>query len=52
MDEYGKCEGSFCGHQNEGEAPHTCPFKAEIGDDYESECNCCDECQGECAMEV
>jgi len=28
--------------------PHTCPFKAEILDDY-STCSCCDHCTGECS---
>ena len=30
---------------------HTCPYKAEINGDYE-ECNCCEDCEKECADDV
>lgn len=32
--------------------PHTCPYAEEIGGDYETLCNCCDDCQGECCMDI
>ena len=31
---------------------HTCPYRVEINDDNESLCNCCGECEGECAQDV
>lgn len=31
---------------------HTCPFKVEIDDDIESVCDCCEECQDQCADDV
>jgi hypothetical protein len=35
------------------EGAHSCPYAMEICDDYNPEyCNCCDECESECAMEV
>jgi hypothetical protein len=34
---------------NEGEELHTCPFAADVNDDSESQCNCCDSCCGNCA---
>lgn len=32
--------------------PHTCPYAEDIAGDYETLCNCCDNCQGECAMDI
>lgn len=31
---------------------HTCPYATEILDDYESLCNCCEQCLENCAMEI
>jgi hypothetical protein len=31
---------------------HTCPFQEEINDDSESLCNCCGDCERECADDV
>ena len=31
---------------------HTCPFKEEINDDYESLCNCCEYCTQNCRWEI
>lgn len=31
---------------------HPCPYKIEMGDDYETTCHCCASCEGECAMNV
>ena len=44
----------YCGHcnVNPGTESHTCPYSEEINGDYLSECNCCDECCHECAMEI
>lgn len=35
-----------------GEPPHTCPYREELGDDYETLCTCCADCQHECAMDI
>ena len=35
----------------EAKEPHTCPYAAEICDDHDTLCSCCDECEGECAMD-
>lgn len=31
---------------------HTCPYAEEINDDHETLCNCCDECQHDCCMDI
>jgi len=31
---------------------HFCPYKADIYDDYEDFCKCCDVCTEECAWDV
>lgn len=35
-----------------GSDDHTCPYKADIYDDYESLRNCCASCQYECAQDI
>jgi len=42
---YGNC-------QNAAQGDHTCPFSEEIHGDCETTCNCCDDCQHECAMDI
>ena len=37
---------------NQGQADHTCPYAEEINGDEETLCNCCKECENECAMEI
>jgi hypothetical protein len=37
---------------NECEDKHTCPYQSEINDDNDSLCNCCSDCQYECAMDI
>lgn len=39
-----------CGE--EGEELHTCPFAEDVADDFETLCNCCDDCTYECAMDI
>lgn len=34
------------------EQKHSCPFKSEINGNDEDVCNCCDNCQRRCAMEI
>lgn len=43
------CEN--CG-KNPAEALHPCPFRADVNDDSETLCNCCPECEHECAMDI
>lgn len=31
---------------------HTCPFAVDIHGDYESLCNCCENCTHQCAMDI
>ena len=31
---------------------HTCPFQVEINEDRKFKCNCCAECEEDCAMEI
>ncbi len=47
-----KCQTTGC--NNESEAPHTCPCKGALGDaeDAEELCNCCDDCEWNCAEHV
>ena len=40
-----------CG-KREATEPHTCPFQVEINGDEETLCECCSECEGECAMDI
>lgn len=36
----------------EGLAPHPCPYQSDVNDDSETECNCCESCQHNCADEI
>ena len=40
------------GCDHEANAPHTCPYRVDIGNDSQTLCTCCDECQRECAMDI
>lgn len=31
---------------------HYCPYSSEMDEDCEEECNCCDECMGNCALDI
>lgn len=44
-----KIEGCTC---DECYEEHTCPYKAEINDDEETMCTCCDYCRYECSMDI
>lgn len=39
-----------CGKVTEG--CHTCPYNEDINDDYDSLCNCCDDCSYQCIMNI
>jgi hypothetical protein len=41
-----------CKCENSSDAPHTCPFEEEINGDSETLCNCCPECEHQCAMDI
>lgn len=45
------CERCF-GVQVEEIVPHLCPYAMELGGDYETLCNCCEECECQCAMDI
>lgn len=45
-----KCQ--CCGINEGSSDPHTCPYSEEIGGDYESLCNCCSNCESNCAMDI
>jgi hypothetical protein len=47
----GPLECESCGRPG-GKAPHTCPYREDINDDHETECNCCDHCEQECAYDI
>jgi hypothetical protein len=35
-----------------GTDAHTCPYKEDIKGDYETKCNCCDDCKRQCRMSI
>lgn len=37
--------------QGEGKEDHTCPFSEDINGD-DTPCNCCEECEHQCAMDI
>jgi len=37
---------------NEGEEYHSCPYAADVLNDFSEDCNCCEDCQFECAMDI
>lgn len=39
-------------NKNPGNEPHTCPYQEDVNDDYETLCNCCDECMHECSQDI
>ena len=47
--EVAKCQSC---NKNNGKELHTCPFKEDINNDYDSLCNCCSECRYECCMDI
>jgi hypothetical protein len=40
-----------CG-KNPKEPPHQCPFQADVNSDRDTLCECCDDCQHQCAMDI
>lgn len=39
-------------NKNKSKKLHTCPYHEDINNDSNTLCNCCDECQMECAMSI
>ena len=39
-----------CRHQ--GRVVRNCPYDADINDNSEARCKCCDQCADDCAMEI
>jgi hypothetical protein len=36
----------------EGMVSHSCPYQSDINEDREYQCNCCEDCTNECAMDI
>lgn len=41
-----------CTCNEDWEEGHTCPFKTEINDDYDSLCHCCEYCTSQCSDDI
>lgn len=37
--------------EEQGRPPHPCPYKEDVNNNND-ECNCCDKCERECAMDI
>lgn len=38
--------------KNNGKELHSCPYKSDIDDNDKELCNCCEDCEEECAMDI
>jgi len=47
MKDEGKCK---CG--KEAQPSHTCPYQEDINNDHEFKCNCCEDCEEQCCMDI
>jgi hypothetical protein len=43
---------SKCRCGEEGQKPHICPFQQDVNGNEEDFCNCCEDCQYNCAMDI
>ena len=53
MDEHEPTEQdelTHCAH--EPTAPHRCPFQADVNNDEEFQCVCCENCERECLEDI
>lgn len=48
--EFTGCQCDKCGDNTECDQ-HTCPYQAEINDDF-STCNCCENCLQQCCDDI
>jgi len=39
-------------HGDHRESWHTCPYRTDMADDYETKCRCCSYCQKDCAGDI
>lgn len=46
------CTGRCDGKNEATEELHPCPYACEIDRDFESQCDCCEECEKECGENV
>lgn len=37
---------------NTAKESHGCPYAEDIGGDYDTKCDCCDDCEHQCAMDI
>lgn len=45
-----KCEK--CENEGGTKELHPCPYAEDIEDVHEDVCNCCADCEGECALDI
>lgn len=38
--------------KNHSVEDHSCPYSEEIHGDYDSLCNCCEDCERQCAIDI
>lgn len=39
-------------NKNPAQEPHPCPFCADVNNDTERLCECCEECELDCALDI
>lgn len=42
----------MCKHEDRTEELHPCPFQEDVNNDPRDCCNCCEDCQYQCAMDI
>lgn len=48
-DESEKCQRC---HKEDANPLHKCPFQQDVHNDEEFQCNCCEECTYQCALDI
>ena len=48
---HGYCSGYHCKGAGIAQEDHECPYSSEINNDH-STCNCCEECEYQCSMDI
>ncbi len=38
--------------KNKATEPHPCPYRSDVGNDDETLCDCCEDCQGNCCDDI
>lgn len=49
---HGYCHGYHCGKKGIPQEDHSCPYSYEIHGDADTLCNCCEECEKQCAYDI